>query len=91
MSRYNYTKGDCYALCEVINALLYEDNCQTITRLSRLLGYELQPTAQLLKRLGDDIDAIIAQEQKERDDTDQMAVIMQLIHTKGHNDETNNT
>lgn len=45
-----------------------------------------QPTAQLLKRLGDDIDAIIAQEQKERDDTDQMAVIMQLIHTKGHND-----
>ena len=38
------------------------------------------------KELGDDIDAIIAQEQKERDDTDQMAVIMQLIHTKGHNE-----
>lgn len=87
MDKYKYTKGDCYAICELIEALLYDSNYYIIADICDVLGYETQPMRDLLQRLHNDVDSIIAQEQSERDDTDQMADIMQLTHIKGHDDD----
>lgn len=81
-----YTKGDCYAICEMLESLLYDTNYYIIADICDVLGYETQPMRDLLQHLHNDIDGIIAQEQSERDDTDQMADIMQLVHISGHDD-----
>ena len=65
--------------------MLY-DCGDTIDSICDTLGYEVEPIKKLLQRLHNDIDSIIGQEQDERDDTDQMADIMQLVHISGHND-----
>lgn len=80
-----YTKGDCYALCEFLDELTNE-NHEVIAEIATVLGYEFEHLGKLLCRLSSDIDGIIAQEQDERHDTDQMADIMQLVHIPGHND-----
>ena len=86
MSKYRYTKGDCYAICEFLDALT-NHNIDMISDISDELGYEFEPMCNLLCRLSSDIDRIIAQEQSERDDTDQMADIMELTHIEGHDDD----
>lgn len=80
-----YTKGDCYALCEILESLLNEQK-SAIYDFSRDYGYEPDYFLDLLTDLHNDVDSIIAQEQSERDDTDQMADIMELKHIPGHDD-----
>lgn len=80
-----YTKGDCYALCEFLDALtLY--NQSVIDDISQVLGYETNTMLELLQDLNKDINDTICDEQSERDDTDQMADIMQIVHISGHDD-----
>ena len=85
MNDRKYTKGDCYAICEFLDALT-NHNHDMISDISAELGYEFEPMCNLLCRLSSDIDGVIAQEQDERDNTDQMADIMQIVHVSGHND-----
>ena len=81
----HYTKGMCYALCEFLDALT-NHNQDTIDDICNVIGYDFGYMCELLSRLSSDIDKIIATEQDERDDTDQMAQIMELKHISGHND-----
>lgn len=85
VDRRKYTKGMCYALCEFLDALT-QYNQDMISDISKELGYEFDCMRELLSRLSSDIDSIIGDEQDERDDTDQMAQIMELKHISGHND-----
>ena len=85
MNRYRkYTKGDCYTLCELLEMLL--QNKTAVYEFSQDYNYEPDYVLNLLKDLHNDIDSIIGDEQDERDDTDQMADIMQLVHISGHDD-----
>lgn len=78
----HYTKGDCYALCEILDALLM-DHKDTIKSIADDTGYEARHVTELLERLDLGIDKIIATEQAENDYTEQMAEIMELKHIKG--------
>lgn len=82
----NYTKGDCYCLCEFLEALT-RFNKDTITDIAEVIGYRGPRVTELLERLCHDVDEVIATEQSHRDDTDQMADIMTLTHIEGHEDE----
>lgn len=79
-----YTKGDCYTLCELLEMLL--QNKTAVYEFSQDYNYEPDYVLDLLKSLLYDIDSIIGDEQDERDDTDQMAEIMKLVHISGHDD-----
>lgn len=81
----NYTKGDCYAICEFLEELL-SNHKLVIPDICRKTMYDSEPIIKLLTRLHNDIDDIIAQEQAERNDTDSMAEIMELNHISGHED-----
>jgi hypothetical protein len=61
-------------------------NKTAVYEFSQDYNYEPDYVLDLLKSLLYDIDSIIGDEQDERDDTDQMADIMQLAHISGHND-----
>lgn len=80
-----YTKGDCYALCEFLESLL-RDCDYVIDDIASALGYEKDRMVNLLQDLASDINDTICDEQDERDDTDQMADIMQIVHISGHDD-----
>ena len=81
-----YTKGDCYALCEFLDALtLY--NADIITDIAKELGYTGERMRELLICLSCDIDGIIGDEQDENNYTEQMAEIMELKHIKGAENE----
>lgn len=80
-----YTKGDCYTICELLESLL-QDNKQAIYDFAKNYNYEPDYILDLLRDLHNDTDSIIAEEQSEREDTDQMAIIMNLKHVAGHND-----
>lgn len=80
-----YTKGDCYTLCEFLDDLTMH-NPGMIAGSASVLGYDGERLRDLLIRLSCDIDGVIGQEQDERDDTDLMADIMQIVHIPGHND-----
>lgn len=82
----NYTKGDCYCLCEFLDSLILSRK-HVIRAVAKQNGYDGGRTIELLKRLSKDVDDIIATEQSHRDDTDQMADIMTLTHIEGHEDE----
>lgn len=85
MNRYRkYTKGDCYTICEVLEFLL--QNKTTVYKFSEEYNYESDYVLGLLKSLLYDTDSIIGDEQKERDDTDSTADIMQMVHISGHED-----
>lgn len=85
MNRYRkYTKGDCYTICELLEFLL--QNKTAVYKFSQEYNYESDYVLGLLKSLLYDTDSIIGDEQTERDDTDQMADIMQIVHISGHND-----
>ena len=80
-----YTKGDCYALCEFLESLTRD--CEyVIADICETLGYEPNTMTALLQKLDCDINNTICDEQEERDDTDQMAQIMEIVHIPGHND-----
>lgn len=80
-----YTKGDCYALCEFLECLC-RDCGYVIADVADALGYEPNRMTELLQRLDCDINNVICDEQDERDYTEQMADIMQIVHISGHND-----
>lgn len=80
-----YTKGMCYALCEFLETLI-KYNKDVITDIANALDTDAEYYEELLTRLSNDIDAVICDEQSERDDTDQMAQIMEIQHIPGHND-----
>lgn len=80
-----YTKGDCYALCECLESLL-RDCDYVIGDIANALGYEKDRLINLLQDLDNDVDSVICDEQDERDNTDQMADIMQIVHISGHED-----
>lgn len=85
MNRYRkYTKGDCYTICELLEFLL--QNKTAVYKFSQEYNYEPDYVLDLLKSLLYDTDSIIGDEQKERDNTDQMADIMQIVHISGHED-----
>lgn len=77
-----YTKGDCYAICELLESLLNEQK-SAVYDFARDYNYETDYLLDLLKDLHNDTDSIIGDEQDERDDTDQTAEIMELKHIKG--------
>lgn len=81
-----YTKGMCYALCEFLDALT-QYNQDAIDDISSAIGYDGENMRALLSRLSHDIDGVIGDEQNERDDTDQMAQIMEIKHIPGEDDE----
>lgn len=81
-----YTMGMCYALCEFFERLLSTQQV-AIACVADELGYETNFMHDLLQRLDSDINNVICDEQAERDDTDQMAQIMELKHISGENDE----
>lgn len=80
-----YTKGDCYALCEFLEDIVSNQQV-AIACIADDLGYEANRLIALLQKLGDDINDVICDEQDERDYTEQMAEIMQIVHIPGHND-----
>lgn len=80
-----YTKGDCYALCEFLESLL-RDCDYVIADIADALGYETNRLINLLQDLASDINDTICDEQDERDYTEQMADIMQIVHISGHDD-----
>lgn len=86
MSKYKYTKGDCYAICEILESLILHKKV-VLRSIARDYGYESDYIIHLLTMLADDVDSVIATEQSHRDDTDQMADIMTLTHIEGHEDE----
>ena len=75
----NYTKGDCYALCEFLDALTMY-NTEVINDIAEVLGYQGERIRDLLIRLSNDIDGIICDEQEQVDWTGQMTEIMKLKH-----------
>lgn len=81
-----YTKGMCYALCEFLERLLSTQQV-AIACVADKMGYETNFMIDLLQKLDCDINNVICDEQDERDDTDQMAQIMELKHISGENDE----
>lgn len=81
-----YTKGMCYAVCEFLDALT-NHNQDVIGDICDVIGYDFEYMCQLLSRLSSDVDKVIATEQSERDDTDEMAQIMELKHISGHPDD----
>lgn len=80
-----YTKGDCYALCEFLEDIISNQQL-AIGCIAEDLGYETNRMISLLQKLCDDINDTICDEQDERDCTDQMADIMQIVHIPGHDD-----
>lgn len=82
MNDRKYTKGDCYALCEIIENLLVH-HPRILGKVACYLGYEYKHTKHILLRLANDINDIICEEQQENDYTEQMAEIMELKHIKG--------
>lgn len=80
-----YTKGMCYALCEFLETLT-KHNKDVITDIANALDTDAEYFEELLTRLSSDINAVICDEQDERDYTDQMAQIMELKHISGHDD-----
>lgn len=81
-----YTKGMCYALCEFLETLT-KHNKDVIADIADALDTDGEYYQELLERLSSDINAIICAEQNQRDDTDQMAQIMELKHIAGHKDQ----
>ena len=81
-----YTKGDGYALCEFLSWLI-QDYRTEIRTIADELGYPQDSVIKLLERLHNDVDSVIGQEQNERDYTEQMADIMQIVHIPGHDDD----
>ena len=86
MNDRKYTKGDCYAICEFLSWLI-QDYRTEIRTIADELGYPQDSMIKLLERLHNDVDSVIGQEQDERDDTDQMADILELKHIPGHDDD----
>ena len=80
-----YTKGMCYALCEFLENLT-KYNKDVITDIASALDTDGEYYQALLERLASDINNTICDEQGERDDTDQMAQIMEIVHIPGHDD-----
>lgn len=80
-----YTKGMCYALCEFLETLT-KYNKDVITDIANALDTNAEYYQELLERLSSDINNVICDEQDERDDTDQMAQIMEIKHISGHED-----
>lgn len=85
MSDRKYTKGDCYAICEFLDELT-NHNHDMISDICDELGYDFGRMCDLLCRLSSDVDSVICDEQDERDYTEQMAEIMQIVHIPGHDD-----
>lgn len=81
-----YTKGDCYALCEFLEALTLH-NSDAVTDIAEVLGYAGDTMRDLLARLAHDIDQVICDEQEQQDYTEQMADIMELKHIEGGNND----
>lgn len=81
-----YTKGMCYALCEFLETLT-KYNKDVITDIADALDTDSKYYQELLERLASDINKTICDEQSERDDTDQMAQIMQIVHISEYNDD----
>lgn len=81
-----YTKGMCYALCEFLETLT-RDSPFVIADICNVLGYETNFMIDLLQKLDSDINNVICDEQDERDDTDNMAQIMEIKHISGEDDE----
>lgn len=80
-----YTKGDCYAICEFLENLLLTQQV-AIACVADELGYETDRMVALLSKLANDVNDTICDEQDERDYTEQMADIMQIVHISGHDD-----
>ena len=76
----------CYALCEFLETLT-KHNKDVIADIADALDTDGEYYQELLERLSSDINAIICAEQNQRDDTDQMAQIMELKHIAGHKDQ----
>lgn len=85
MNDRKYTKSDCYAICEFLENLLSTQQV-AIAYVADELGYKTNRLVALLSKLANDVNDTICDEQDERDDTDQMADIMQIVHISGHND-----
>lgn len=81
-----YTKGMCYALCEFLETLT-KYNKDVITDIANALDTNAEYYQELLERLSSDINNVICDEQDERDDTDQMAQIMEIKHISGHEEQ----
>lgn len=74
-----FTKGDCYAICEFITALL-RDNPDMITDIANGLGYPPKAIGNLLGDLESVFDAIICVENdKNYIDTRQDAIICEIV------------
>lgn len=85
MSDRKYTKGDCYAICEFLEKLISTQQV-AIACVADELDYGTHRMIALLQKLDDDINDVICDEQDERDYTEQMAEIMQIVHVPGHDD-----
>lgn len=76
-----YTKGDCYALCEILEHILKYYK-HAIKHSASYLGYEEEHGYKIIERLACDINDIICYEQEHNDYTEQMEDIMELKHIK---------
>lgn len=85
-ARKNYTKGDCYCLCEILEHLLTYYK-HAIYHSASYLGYDKEHGFQMILRLANDINDIICEEQDQRDYTEQMEDIMALKHLRTPDDE----
>lgn len=74
-----FTKGDCYAICEFITAIL-RDNPDMITDIANGLGYPPKAMGNLLGDLESVFDAMICVENdKNYADTRQDAIICEIV------------
>ena len=74
-----FTKGDCYAICEFLTAIL-RDNPDMITDIANGLGYPPKAMGNLLQDLESCFDAMICIENdKNYIDTRQDAIIAEIV------------
>lgn len=81
-----FTKGDCYAICEFITALL-RDNPDMITDIANALDYPPKAIGNLLQDLESVFDAMICVENdKNYADTRQDAIICEIVPVDENDD-----
>lgn len=81
-----FTKGDCYAICEFITALL-RDNPDMITDIANALDYPPKAIGNLLQDLESVFDAMICVENdKNYIDTRQDAIICEIVPVDENDD-----
>lgn len=81
-----FTKGDCYAICEFITALL-RDNPDMITDIANALDYPPKAIGNLLGDLESVFDAMICVENdKNYADTRQDAIICEIVPVDENDD-----